>query len=149
VAVRVRERLPGRGAAGPVPAADLGGERRDGGVAASRTGTGGSIVFVLAASVRAPLPGLAISNGLFPGLAGVVKTPPMSAGRPGSGSTGCCPSGSPPAGSASWTPSSATPMKSVPASHRASRCAATANLPSSGTWPRSCSPPPRPTSLAQ
>jgi 3-oxoacyl-[acyl-carrier protein] reductase len=40
----------------------------------SRTGTGGSIAFVLAASVRAPLPGLAISNGLFPGLAGVVKT---------------------------------------------------------------------------
>ena len=29
---------------------------------------------MLAASVRAPLPGLAISNGLFPGLAGVVKT---------------------------------------------------------------------------
>ena len=29
---------------------------------------------VLAGSVRAPLPGLAISNGLFPGLAGVVKT---------------------------------------------------------------------------
>ena len=41
----------------------------DGGLA----GTGGSVVFVLAASVRAPLPGLAISNGLFPGLAGVVK----------------------------------------------------------------------------
>jgi 3-oxoacyl-[acyl-carrier protein] reductase len=41
---------------------------------ASPTGTGGSIVFVLAASVRTPLPGLAISNGLFPGLAGVVKT---------------------------------------------------------------------------
>jgi 3-oxoacyl-[acyl-carrier protein] reductase len=39
-----------------------------------RTGTGGSIVFILAASVRAPLPDLAISNGLFPGLAGVVKT---------------------------------------------------------------------------
>jgi 3-oxoacyl-[acyl-carrier protein] reductase len=37
------------------------------------TGTGGSIVFVLASSVRAPLPELAISNGLFPGLAGVVK----------------------------------------------------------------------------
>jgi 3-oxoacyl-[acyl-carrier protein] reductase len=36
-------------------------------------GTGGSVVFVLASSVRAPLPGLAISNGLFPGLAGVVK----------------------------------------------------------------------------
>jgi 3-oxoacyl-[acyl-carrier protein] reductase len=41
--------------------------------AVARTGTGGSIVFVLAASVRSPLPGLGISNGLFPGLAGVVK----------------------------------------------------------------------------
>ena len=37
-------------------------------------GTGASLVFVLASSVRAPLPDLAISNGLFPGLAGVVKT---------------------------------------------------------------------------
>jgi len=36
-------------------------------------GTGASLVFVLASSVRAPLPDLAISNGLFPGLAGVVK----------------------------------------------------------------------------
>ena len=40
----------------------------------ARTGTGGSIVFVLASSVRVPLAELAISNGLFPGLAGVVKT---------------------------------------------------------------------------
>jgi 3-oxoacyl-[acyl-carrier protein] reductase len=38
------------------------------------TGTGGSVVFVLASSVRVPLTELAISNGLFPGLAGVVKT---------------------------------------------------------------------------
>jgi 3-oxoacyl-[acyl-carrier protein] reductase len=38
------------------------------------TGTGGSIVLVLAASVRVPLEGLPISNGLFPGLAGVIKT---------------------------------------------------------------------------
>jgi 3-oxoacyl-[acyl-carrier protein] reductase len=44
-----------------------------GGGEAALLGTGGSIVFVLAASVRAPLPGLGISNGLFPGLAGVVK----------------------------------------------------------------------------
>ena len=51
-------------------AASLAGQRAEG----SLTGTDGSIVFVLAASVRAPLPGLAISNGLFPGLAGVVKT---------------------------------------------------------------------------
>jgi len=37
-------------------------------------GTGASLVFVLGSSVRTPLPNLAISNGLFPGLAGVVKT---------------------------------------------------------------------------
>ena len=42
--------------------------------ARSVTGAGGSIVFVLASSVRVPLADLAISNGLFPGLAGVVKT---------------------------------------------------------------------------
>src|SRR5947207_314450 len=35
----------------------------------SLTGAGGSIVFVLASSVRVPLAELAISNGLFPGLA--------------------------------------------------------------------------------
>lgn len=52
----------------------LAGEREDGSPTGSLSGTGGSIAFVLAASVRAPLPGLAISNGLFPGLAGVVKT---------------------------------------------------------------------------
>jgi 3-oxoacyl-[acyl-carrier protein] reductase len=51
-------------------ATGLADEREDGAL----SGTGGSIAFVLAASVRAPLPGLAISNGLFPGLAGVVKT---------------------------------------------------------------------------
>jgi 3-oxoacyl-[acyl-carrier protein] reductase len=47
-----------------------------GGVAtgtASSSGTGGSIIFVLASSVRVPLAELAISNGLFPGLAGLVK----------------------------------------------------------------------------
>ena len=55
-------------------AADLSGTSQDGAGTASLTGTGGSIAFVLAASVRTPLPGLAISNGLFPGLAGVVKT---------------------------------------------------------------------------
>jgi 3-oxoacyl-[acyl-carrier protein] reductase len=42
---------------------------RDGAIAA----TGGSVVFVLASSVRVPLAQLAVSNGLFPGLAGVVK----------------------------------------------------------------------------
>src|SRR6478736_4976320 len=51
-------------------AADLGGHAAPGSLA----GTGGSVVFVLASSVRVPLAELAISNGLFPGLAGVVKT---------------------------------------------------------------------------
>jgi 3-oxoacyl-[acyl-carrier protein] reductase len=35
---------------------------------------GGSIALVLSSSVRTPIPGLAISNGLRPGLAGLVKT---------------------------------------------------------------------------
>jgi 3-oxoacyl-[acyl-carrier protein] reductase len=56
-----------------VLAAELSG-RQDGSGSGGLTGTGGSIVFVLASSVRAPLVELAISNGLFPGLAGVVKT---------------------------------------------------------------------------
>ncbi len=51
-------------------AAGLSGRSEDG----AATGTGGSLIFVLGSSVRTPLPELAISNGLFPGLAGVVKT---------------------------------------------------------------------------
>lgn len=39
-----------------------------------RLGEGGSIAFVLSSSVRQPLAGLAISNGLRPGLAMVAKT---------------------------------------------------------------------------
>ena len=57
-----------------VLAADLGGPSEGGAVTGSITGTGRSLVFVLAASVRVPLAQLPISNGLFPGLAGVVKT---------------------------------------------------------------------------
>lgn len=34
---------------------------------------GGSLAFVLSSSAREPIPGLAVSNGLRPGLAGVVK----------------------------------------------------------------------------
>lgn len=49
-----------------------------GGVRLARTvaaelGEGGSIAFVLSTSVRQPIPGLAISNGLRPGLAMVAK----------------------------------------------------------------------------
>ncbi len=61
------------GGAGDGSAGD-GGAGDGGAVGGSRTGAGGSIVFVLASSVRVPLAELAISNGLFPGLAGVVKT---------------------------------------------------------------------------
>jgi 3-oxoacyl-[acyl-carrier protein] reductase len=57
-----------------VLAADLADRRQDDAGADPATGTGGSIVLVLAASVRVPLAGLPISNGLFPGLAGVIKT---------------------------------------------------------------------------
>ena len=41
---------------------------------AGELGEGGSIAFVLSTSVRAPLPNLAISNGLRPGLAMVAKS---------------------------------------------------------------------------
>jgi 3-oxoacyl-[acyl-carrier protein] reductase len=51
-----------------------GGDGGDGSGSPPLSGTGGSIAFVLASSVRVPLAELAISNGLFPGLAGVVKT---------------------------------------------------------------------------
>lgn len=43
-------------------------------VLAAGLGEGGSIAFVLSSSVRSPIPSLAISNGLRPGLAGVAKT---------------------------------------------------------------------------
>jgi 3-oxoacyl-[acyl-carrier protein] reductase len=57
-----------------VLAAELDGQSQGGPAIRPITGTGGSIVLVLASSVRVPLAELAISNGLFPGLAGVVKT---------------------------------------------------------------------------
>jgi 3-oxoacyl-[acyl-carrier protein] reductase len=41
---------------------------------AAATGPGGAVAFVLSTSVKAPLGGLAISNGLRPGLAMVAKT---------------------------------------------------------------------------
>jgi 3-oxoacyl-[acyl-carrier protein] reductase len=40
---------------------------------AAELGDGGSIAFVLSTSVRAPLPAMAVSNGLRPGLAMVAK----------------------------------------------------------------------------
>ncbi|RJL36075.1 SDR family oxidoreductase [Bailinhaonella thermotolerans] len=40
---------------------------------AGALGEGGSLAFVLSSSVRSPIPGLAVSNGLRPGLAGFAK----------------------------------------------------------------------------
>jgi 3-oxoacyl-[acyl-carrier protein] reductase len=51
----------------------LAGNNGGGAGTGATAGTGGSVVFVLASSVRVPLAELAVSNGLFPGLAGVVK----------------------------------------------------------------------------
>jgi 3-oxoacyl-[acyl-carrier protein] reductase len=48
-----------------VLAADVGAESRGAAETGSVTGTGSSLVFVLASSVRVPLAELAISNGLF------------------------------------------------------------------------------------
>ena len=49
---------------------------------------GGSVAFVLSSSVRSPLPGLAISNGLRPGWQGSPRPWPTSRAREGSASTG-------------------------------------------------------------
>jgi 3-oxoacyl-[acyl-carrier protein] reductase len=50
-------------------AGNQGGGDRTGAIA----GTGGSVILVLGSSVRVPAAELVVSNGLFPGLAGVVK----------------------------------------------------------------------------
>ena len=63
------------------------------------SGTGGSVVVVMGSSVRVPLPALAISNGLYPGLAGVVKTLADELGPAGIRVNGILPVRSPPIGS--------------------------------------------------
>lgn len=52
----------------------LGAVRAARAVAGQLSGDGGSIAFVLSSSVRNPIPGLSVSNGLRPGLAMVAKT---------------------------------------------------------------------------
>jgi 3-oxoacyl-[acyl-carrier protein] reductase len=77
---------------------------------ASALTDGGAIGLVLSTSARSPLPGLGISNGLRPGLAGVAKdiadeygtpawpgwprTSPTSTARAAYGWSACCPGGS-------------------------------------------------------
>lgn len=55
---------------------------------------GGAIGLVLSTSVRGPLPGLGISNGLRPGLAGVAKDMADEFGRAASAWSACCRDGS-------------------------------------------------------
>jgi 3-oxoacyl-[acyl-carrier protein] reductase len=73
-----------------VLAEDLNNENEAGPANGSITGTGGSVVFVLASSVRVPLAQLPISNGLFPGLAGVAKTLASELGPAGVRINGLC-----------------------------------------------------------
>ena len=131
-----------------VLADSLDGENREGTGTGALPGTGGSIVFVLAASVRTPLPDLAISNGLFPGLAGVVKTLADEHGPAGVRVNGVLPVRIATDRVRELDALPATPTRYAPACPRTSRCAGTANRPSSGGPPRSCSPPPRRTSPA-
>jgi 3-oxoacyl-[acyl-carrier protein] reductase len=69
------QHLPG-GTPGPTTAQKPtgGGVAAEAGSGGDDGGRGGSIVLVLSSSVRVPIAQLAISNGLRPGLAGVVKT---------------------------------------------------------------------------
>jgi NAD(P)-dependent dehydrogenase (short-subunit alcohol dehydrogenase family) len=93
------------------------------------SGTGLSLVFVLASSVRVPLPRLPISNGLFPGLAGVVKTLATELGPEGN-----------------WMPSKAIRTRCAPRSLSGFRCVATVSPRNSAGRLRSCSHPPPPSS---
>ena len=128
-----------------VLAADLAGGG-GAGETASLPGTGGSIAFVLAASVRAPLPGLAISNGLFPGLAGVVKTLADEHGPAGIRVNGLLPVRIATDRVRSWTPCSATPTRYGPGVSQTIPLRRYGETAEFGRRPPSCSPPPRPTS---
>ncbi|WPB94004.1 SDR family oxidoreductase [Streptomyces malaysiensis] len=60
--------------------------------AADQLGSGGVIGFVLSGSVREPIPGLTISNGLRPGLAGFAKSLSLEVGPRGIRVVGLLPS---------------------------------------------------------
>ena len=109
--------------------------------ARSVTGAGGSIVFVLASSVRVPLADIAISNGLFPGFAAWSGWPANWA-RPGFGSTGCCRSGSPP--TVRELDALRGDPDEVPALVQHIPLRRYGEPEEFGGWPRSCSLQPRP-----
>jgi 3-oxoacyl-[acyl-carrier protein] reductase len=91
-------------------ATDSGYDGDRGGLGDCMAGAGVSIVFVLASSVRVPLRELAISNGLFPGLARVVKTLSGEVGPEGIRINGLRQFVSPPTGSGNVMLCVAIPM---------------------------------------
>jgi 3-oxoacyl-[acyl-carrier protein] reductase len=132
-----------------VLAAGLGDTGDGGPVGGSLTGADGSIVFVLASSVRVPLAELAISNGLFPALAGVAKMLACELGPPGIRVNGILPVRIATDRAVSSMPCAAIRMRCGPGCLGTSRCAGTGNPRSSAGRPRSCCLPPRPTSRAR
>ena len=132
-----------------VLAADLGDQGRDAAVTGPVTGTGGSVVFVLASSVRVPLAELAISNGLFPGLAGVVKTLAGELGPAGIRINGILPVRIATDRVRELDALRGDPDEERARQSRTSHCAGTASPTSSAEPPRSCSPQPRPSSRAR
>lgn len=111
--------------------------------AAAALGEGGVIGFVLSGSVHEPIPGLTISNGLRPGLAGFAKSSPTSSVRRASVWWACSPRGSTRTGCGSWTRSRGTRTRPARRTSPVFRCGATAPRRSSAARRRSCSPPRR------
>jgi len=99
--------------------------------------------------LRVPLPGLAISNGLFPGLAGVVKTMADEIGPSGLRINGVLPVRIAPTGFRELDALSGDPDEVRARLSQRIPLRGTASQRSSGAWPRSCSPRPLPTSLAR
>ena len=104
---------------------------------------GGSIAFVLSSSVRSPIPGLAISNGLRPGLAGVAKTLADEQGPRGVRVNGLMPGRVGTERVAELDDSTGDPEAAKAKASRRSRWVATASRRSSAGRRRSCSRPRR------
>ncbi len=103
-------------------------------------GDGGSIAFVLSSSVKSPIAGLAISNGLRPGLAMVAKNLADELGPRGIRVNGLLP-GRVETDRVRWLDEQTGDAGGGPGrdGHRRSRCAATAARRSSAGPRRSCS----------
>lgn len=107
--------------------------------AAAELEAGGVIGFVLSGSVHEPIPGLTISNGLRPGLAGFAKSLSDELGPRGIRVVGLLlKPGSTPTGCGSWTVCRPTPRPPGPRTSPGFRCGGTGLRRSSAGRPRSC-----------